>query len=88
MVYTQLRICSGKWDAQTLLGFWDTNGSPNLSQTTRPYDNQQQKKRTCRIVAFTGPADRRVKLKEKEKKDKYLDFALELKKNCEAWNWC
>ena len=30
---------------------------------------------------FALPADHRVKLKESEKKDKYLDLACELKKN-------
>ena len=33
-------MCPGEWDALTPLGFWDTNGSPNLSQTTRP-DNDK-----------------------------------------------
>ena len=45
MVYAQTRIRPGKWDAQTLLGFWDTNGSPNLGQTTRPYHNKKEKKK-------------------------------------------
>ena len=36
--------------------------------------------RTCRIVNFVVPADHRAKLKESEKKDKYLDFIRELKK--------
>ena len=80
------------------MGVWDTNKLPNLGQTTRPYNNQQQqqKKRTCKIVEFTVPADHRVKLKESEKRDKYLDLAREFKKktvkhesddysNC---NWC
>ena len=65
-------------------GFWDKNGSLNLGQTTRPYNDQQhthtKKKRTCRIVHFAVLADHRVKLKETEKKDKYLDFVRELKK--------
>ena len=39
-----------------------------------------KKKRTCRIVDFAVPADHRVKLKEWEKKDKYLDLTGELKK--------
>ena len=58
---------------------------------SRPYNNQQ-KKRTCKIVDFAVRADHRVKLKESEKKGKYLDFARKLKKlwnmkvtNC---NWC
>ena len=41
---------------------------------------QQIKKRTCQIVDFSVPADHRVKLKEFEKKYKYLDLARELKK--------
>ena len=41
------------------------------------------KKRTCWIVEFTVPADHRVKLKEREKRVKYLDLARELKK---LWN--
>ena len=77
MVYAQPSICPGEWDAQTPLGFWDLNRSPNLDPTTRPYNNHQ-KKRTCRIVDFAVLADHRVKLKESEKKDKYLDFAWEL----------
>ena len=42
-----------------------------------------KKKRTCKIVDFAIPADHRMKLKEYEKKDKYLDLARELKK---IWN--
>ena len=41
---------------------------------TRPY-NAQQKKRTFKIVDFVVPADHRIKLKESEKKDKYIDQA-------------
>ena len=39
-----------------------------------------KKKRTCKIVDFAVPADHRIKLKECEKKDKYLDLSRELKK--------
>ena len=42
-----------------------------------------KKKRTCKIVDFAVPVDHRIKLKECEKKDKYLDLARELKK---LWN--
>ena len=42
-----------------------------------------KKKRTCKIVDFAVPTDHRVKLKESEKKDKYLDLAWKLKK---LWN--
>ena len=34
-----------------------------------------KKNRTCKIVDFAAPADHRIKLKEYEKKDKYLDLA-------------
>ena len=39
--------------------------------------------RTCKIANFAVPADHRIKLKECEKKDKYLYIARELKKQ---WN--
>ena len=39
--------------------------------------------RICKIVDFAVPVDHRIKLKECEKKDKYLDLARELKK---LWN--
>ena len=42
-----------------------------------------KKKRSSKIVDFAVPTDHRVKLKECEKKDKYLDLARELKK---LWN--
>ena len=42
-------------DTQTPVGLWHTNVSPNLGQKTRPYNNQQQKKRTCKIVDFAFP---------------------------------
>ena len=41
---------------------------------------KKTKKRTCRIVDFAVPADHRVKLKESEQRDKYLDLAKVLKK--------
>ena len=42
-----------------------------------------KKDRTCRTVGLTVSADHRVKLKESQKKDKYLDLAGELTK---LWN--
>ena len=66
------------------MGLWHTHGSPNLNQKTRPYNNQQKKKkRICKIVDFVVPADHRIKLKECEKKNTYFDLARELKK---LWN--
>ena len=40
-------------------------------------------KRTFRIEDFAVSVDHKEKIKESEKKDKYLDFAWELKK---LWN--
>ena len=39
--------------------------------------------RICKLVDFAVPADHRIKLKECEKKDKYVGLARELKK---LWN--
>ena len=34
---------SQRENAQTSPGFWDTNGSPNHDQTTRPSDSQEKR---------------------------------------------
>ena len=82
MVYAQPRICPGEWDAQTHLGFWDTND--HLISARRPDLKTINKKvRTWKIVESAVLAYHRVKLKECEKRDKYLDLARELK---ELWN--
>ena len=83
MLYAQPRTCPRKWYTQTPVGLWYTNGSPNLGPKTKSYNNQQKKKRICKIVDFAVPVDHRIKLKECEKRDKYLDLAKELKK---LWN--
>ena len=79
MVYVQPRVCPGEWNAQTPLGFWDTNRSPNLGQTTRPSNNQHQEKNlpNCWVCSH------KVKFRGSEKKDKYLDLARGLKKTVE-----
>ena len=40
---------------------------------------KKKKKQICKIVDFAVPADHRIKLKECEKRGKYLDLARELK---------
>ena len=69
---------------------WITKSRPDDHNTY----NNQQKKRTCKIVDFPAITDHWVKLKECEKRDKYLDLAREWKtvenesevyNNC---NWC
>ena len=69
-----------KWNTQSSLGFWNTNRSLNLGQSTRPSDRQKKKKNWR--VDFALPADHRVKFKENEEREiyKYLDLARKLKK--------
>ena len=86
MVYEQPRILPGEVDTQSSLGFWDTNGSFNLAQTTGPNDSPQHKKRTCWIVDFAVPTCYRVKLKDSKNRDNYLNLAWELK-NYGLWRW-
>ena len=57
--------------------------------------NKKIKKKICKIVDFAVPTDHRIKLKEWEKRDKYLDLARELKKTMEQdgdnytnCDWC
>ena len=82
MVYAQPNICPGEYHTHKLL--WDFDIQTDHLFLARRLDliiiNNNNKKITCRIVDFAVPADHRVKLKEREKKDKYLDFARELKK--------
>ena len=82
MVYARPKICPRKWDAHISLRFWDTNGSLDLGQTIRSYNNQQQqqKNENLQIVEFAVLADHRVKFKECEKKNKFLELSRELKK--------
>ena len=79
MVNVRPRICPG----ETPLAFQDKNGSSNPDQITRPRNNNKKKKRTHRIVDFAFSTDDRVKLKESEKKDMYLNIFRELKT---PWN--
>ena len=70
------------------MGLWHTNGSWNLGQKIRPYNNNnnkktKKKKRTWKFVDFAVPPEHRIKLNESEKKDKYLDIGRELKKTFE-----
>ena len=53
----------------------------HLISARRPDNIINKKEITCRIVDFAVPADHRVKMKEREKKDKSIDLAKGLK-NC------
>ena len=73
-------------DTHKLLWDFDIQTDPRIS-ARRPdliiINNNNKKKRICKIVDFVVASDYRIKLKECEKKDKYLDLARELKK---LWN--
>ena len=70
-------------DTHKLLWDFDTQ-TDHLISTRRPdLIIINIKKRISKIFDFAVPADHRIKLKECEKKDKYLDLARELKK---LWN--
>ena len=67
---------------------WDFNIQTNHQISARRPDliiinNKKKKKKIWKIVGFAVPADHRIKLKECEKRDKYLNLARELKK---LWN--
>ena len=81
---------TNKWYMHNAAAVTHTNsfGTLTYKQVTksRPEDQILQKSiknRTCKIVNFPVPADHKIKLKESEKQDKYLDLASELKK---LWN--
>ena len=69
-------------DTHKLRWDFDIQTDHLISARRRDLININKKKRICKIVDFAVPADHRIKLKECEK-DKYLNFARELKK---LWN--
>ena len=64
-MHDPVAVLPGEWHTQTPMELWHTNGSPNLGQMTRPYSNQPQKKRTCKIID-TGWAQNKIERKWKE----------------------
>ena len=68
-------------DTQKLQWIFDIQTDHMIS--TRRLDLILIKKRTNKIGDFAVPANQRIKLKESEMKDKFLDLARELKK---LWN--
>ena len=82
MVYAQPRSCPRKYKL-----LWDFDiQTDHLISARRPdliIINKKKKKRILKIVDFAFPADHRIKLKECEKRDMYLDLARELKN---LWN--
>ena len=45
-------------DTQTPMGLWHTDGSPNFGQSTRPYINQQKKKREFSLCCPGWPQNK------------------------------
>ena len=80
MVCAQTSSCPGEWPTLKLLCDFDIQ-TDHLISARRPdlivINNNNKKMRTCKIVDFAVPTDHRIKLKECEKKDKYLDLARE-----------
>ena len=71
---------------KTLKLLWDFDRQTDHLISARRLDLRminKKKKKTCKIVDFVVSADHRVKLKESEKNDKYLDLARQLNK---MWN--
>ena len=80
MVYAQPSTCPRN-DTHKLL--WDFDIQTDHQISARRQDLTIINKKICKIVDFSVPADHRIKLKECEKRDKYLNLARELKKR---WN--
>ena len=70
-------------DMHKLLWDFDIHTDNEISAKSPDLIIINKKKRTCKIVDFAVPADHRIKQKECEKKEKYLNLARELKK---LWN--
>ena len=63
------------WDFET-----QTDHPISARQPDLMIINKKKKKRNCQIVDIAVQADHKVKLREGEMRDKYLDLARELKK--------
>ena len=94
MVYAQPSTCPRKWHAQTPVGLFIH--TDHLISARRPdlkiiIKKKNKKKKICKIVDFAVPADHRIKLKECEMRDKYLDLEKTMEHegdndtNCD---WC
>ena len=76
MVYVQYRICPKNETHKILLDF-EIETDCLISSRQPPLEVVNKKKITCPIADFVALADHRVI--QGEKRDKYLDFARELK---------
>ena len=67
-------------DTHNLLRIFDIQTDHLISVRRPDLIIINEKKKICKMVDFSVPADHRIKLKEFEKKNKYLDLARKLKK--------
>ena len=67
-------------DAHKLLWNFDIHTDPLISARRPDLKIINKKNISSKVIDFAVPADHRIKLRECEKKDKYLDLARELKK--------
>ena len=70
-------------DTHKLLWDFDIQTDPLISARKPDFIIINKNKKISKIVKFAVPTDHRLKLKEFEKRDKYLDLARELKKTME-----
>ena len=68
------------WDFEIPADHRILTRQPDLMIANKKKKKEKKKKRIYRIVDFAARADNRVKLREREKRDKYLDLARKLKK--------
>ena len=83
MVYAQPVL---EKDTHKLLWDFDIKRDHLISARRPDLITITKKKKIFKIIDFAVPADHRIKLKECEKRDKYLDLARELK-NYGTWRW-
>ena len=85
MVYAQPSTCPKNnthkllWDFDIHMDHLLSSRRPDLIIISNNNNNNNNKKRICKIFDFVVPAGHRIKLKECERKDKYLNLARELK---------
>ena len=85
MVYAQPSSYPGEWHTNS----YGTLTYKRIFSARRPDLIIINKKREndAIIVDFAVPDDHRIKLKESEKKDEYINLTWELKINYETWRW-
>ena len=71
------------WDFDIQTDHLISTRRPDIIIINKKKKKKKKRKKICKIVDFAVSADHRIKLKECEKRDKYLNLARELKKTME-----